>query len=212
MSSAEGARGPYRKGVERRREILAAAAQLFAEDGYTHSSMRELAKRVNLTQPGVLHYFADKSELLVEVLNLRDASVAGHLDSIGATDVVQRSREIARHAAENAGLTTLFMTLAAEAVEPNHPAHEYFVNHFRAVEEDPREWPEDGVPRNPDGVATTTIAILAAAIQDGLQMAHPYKPDLDVVAVMDAFWQLVSAARASDDPAPRADVSPARSS
>ncbi len=198
MSSAEGARGPYRKGVERRREILAAAAQLFAEDGYTHSSMRELAKRVNLTQPGVLHYFADKSELLVEVLNLRDASVAGHLESIGAADVVTRSREIARHAAENVGLTSLFMTLAAEAVEPAHPAHEYFVAHFRAVEKDPREWPAEGVPRDPEGVPANIIAILSAAIQDGLQVARPYKPDLDVVAVMDAFWQMVAAARESE--------------
>lgn len=208
MSSAEGARGPYRKGLERRREILAAAAELFAESGYTHSSMRELAKRVNLTQPGVLHHFSDKSELLVEVLNLRDASVADHLSSIQADDIVIRSREIARHAAENAGLTSLFITLSAEAINADHPAHQYFVDHYRATEDDPHEWPQEEAPSPPDQLDEKTIAILTAALQDGLQIQRRYKPELDVVGTIDAFWQLVAAARAhagDDESADRAE-------
>ncbi len=194
MSTAEGARGSYRKGVERRREILAAAADLFAEDGYTHSSMRELAKRVNLTQPGVLHHFSDKSDLLVEVLNLRDASVAAYLDAIDANDVVVRSREIARHAAENTGLTSLYITLAAEAIDEDHPAHAYFVRHYQAVEDDAHQWPEDGLPAQERPLDPRVVAILASAIQDGLQIQGRYKSDLDVVAMLDAFWALVGSA------------------
>ena len=88
MPDSNRARGPYRKGVERRREIVAAAATLFGESGYTHSSMRELAKRVGLSQALLLHYFSDKEDLLVEVLNLRDASVADYLEDIADRDVM----------------------------------------------------------------------------------------------------------------------------
>ena len=134
MAQSSGPRGGYRKGTERRREIIAAAAELFAESGYRNSSMRELAKRVNLTQPGLLHYFANKEELLVEVLGLRDSSVANYLSTFRATDVATRSREVARHSAEHEGLTSLFIILSAEAIDDDHPAHGYFAEHYRSAQ------------------------------------------------------------------------------
>ncbi|WP_082481701.1 TetR/AcrR family transcriptional regulator [Rathayibacter sp. Leaf299] len=194
MATSTGARGPYRKGVERRREIVVAAAQLFGESGYTHASMRELAKRVGLSQALLLHYFSDKEDLLVEVLNLRDASVAEYLADIADSDVATRSRKVARHAAEHEGLTSLYIALSAEAVDPEHPAHKYFVDHYRSAQEQTRE---PGVESGavPAGVSPELVTALGIAVMDGLQVQRQYRPDVDPVAAVDAYWELIAAAR-----------------
>ena len=169
--------------------------QLFAESGYQHSSMRELAKRVQLTQAGVLHHFAAKEELLVEVLALRNASVAAHLSSLNDSDVAARSREVARHSAENEGLTSLFIVLAAEAIFEDHPAHAYFTDHYRTAQDQTRET-DDGL--SVDAMAEVSremVATLGIAVMDGLQLQRRYREDLDIVAAVDAFWRLVAAAR-----------------
>ncbi|AVV46770.1 TetR/AcrR family transcriptional regulator [Streptomyces sp. P3] len=202
MAERTGPRGPYRKGLQRRREIIAAAAELFAESGYAHSSMRELARRMRLTQTGVLHHFADKEELLVEVLGLRDSSVADYLSELDATDVATRSREVARHSAEHEGLTSLFIILSAEAIDRDHPAHTYFVEHYRLAQTqtlDPGPETSGHALVSPEVIAT-----LGIAVQDGLQLQRRYRDDLDVVEAVDAFWRLVAAARAhwSQHPAP----------
>ncbi|RXZ71863.1 TetR/AcrR family transcriptional regulator [Agromyces albus] len=194
MTDSNRARGPYRKGVERRREIVAAAAKLFAESGYTHSSMRELAKRVGLSQALLLHYFSDKEDLLVEVLNLRDASVAEYLSDIAESDVATRSREVARHSAEHEGLTSLYIALSAEAIDPDHPAHGYFVDHYRSAQVQTRE-PDSDQDGPPVGVSKDMVATLGIAVMDGLQTQRRYRPDLDGVAAVDAYWELVAAAR-----------------
>lgn len=188
------ARGPYSKGVKRRREIIAAAATLFGESGYTHSSMRELAKRVGLSQALLLHYFSDKEDLLVEVLNLRDASVADYLADIAESDVATRSREVARHSAEHEGLTSLYIALSAEAINPDHPAHGYFVDHYCTAQEQTREL-GTGTEEPKAGVDPELVAALGIAIMDGLQIQRQYRPDLDTVAAVEAFWELVAAAR-----------------
>lgn len=196
MAENSGPRGPYRKGRERRTEIVGAAAELFAESGYAHSSMRELARRLNLTQTGLLHHFSDKEDLLVQVLNLRDASVADYLSEVQATDVTSRSREVARHSAEHEGLTSLYIILSAEAIDRDHPAHGYFVEHYQAAQTqtfDPGPEASDDAPM---GVSPEMIASLGIAVQDGLQLQRRYRDDLDVVAAVDAFWRLVAAARA----------------
>ena len=200
MPGQNGPRGPYRKGIERRQEIIAAATQLFAESGYQHSSMRELAKRVQLSQPAVLHYFAEKEELLVEVLGVRDRSVAAHLSTLAESDIAARSREVARHAVQNEGLTSLFLVLAAEAIFKDHPAHGYFSDHYRTAQDETRET-EDGLSVDAfDDVSIEMVATLGIAVMDGLQLQQRYRDDLDIVAAVDAFWRLVAAARRAWSP------------
>ncbi|MBU3062532.1 TetR/AcrR family transcriptional regulator [Nocardia sp. NEAU-G5] len=55
-----------------RQRILQAALELFAERGYAGTSIALIAKRVGLSQPGVLHHFSDKRSLLIAVLEERD--------------------------------------------------------------------------------------------------------------------------------------------
>ncbi len=51
---------------ERREEFLASAIEFFAEEGFS-SSTRELAKRLDVTQPLLYRYFSSKEDLIAEV-------------------------------------------------------------------------------------------------------------------------------------------------
>lgn len=53
--------------VERRRIILNAAAELFADHGYDRTSIRDIARRVGLLPGSVYHYFPSKDELFLSV-------------------------------------------------------------------------------------------------------------------------------------------------
>ncbi|AIS61214.1 TetR/AcrR family transcriptional regulator [Listeria ivanovii] len=51
-----------------RRKILDTASDLFMEKGYRAVSTREIANRVNITQPALYHHFEDKEALYIEVV------------------------------------------------------------------------------------------------------------------------------------------------
>jgi AcrR family transcriptional regulator len=53
--------------LERRQLILNAAAELFADQGYDRSSIRDIANRVGLLPGSVYHYFPSKEELFLAV-------------------------------------------------------------------------------------------------------------------------------------------------
>src|SRR4051812_29343220 len=54
---------------EKRGEIIAAAAELFTEAGYDHTSMANVAKSAGVTTNTIYWYFTDKDALLVGVLD-----------------------------------------------------------------------------------------------------------------------------------------------
>jgi AcrR family transcriptional regulator len=56
-----------KKGVNRRQEILDAAAQCFAKSGYDATSMRDIAKHTDLLAGSLYYHFKSKEELLCAV-------------------------------------------------------------------------------------------------------------------------------------------------
>jgi len=52
----------------RRREVLAAALELLADEGYAGASLRKVAAKVGIAQPSLYHYFRTKEELVEQVL------------------------------------------------------------------------------------------------------------------------------------------------
>jgi AcrR family transcriptional regulator len=60
-------RKPKGSGGERRDEILRAATELFASEGYGRVTTRELAKRAGLSQTGLYIYFRTKEEILAAI-------------------------------------------------------------------------------------------------------------------------------------------------
>lgn len=59
----------------RHREILDAALELIAEHGYAGASLRELARRVGMSQPSLYHYFATKQDLVLQILETYAAAM-----------------------------------------------------------------------------------------------------------------------------------------
>ncbi|MDX3491503.1 TetR/AcrR family transcriptional regulator [Streptomyces turgidiscabies] len=191
MTTARRPRGPYRKGLERRAQIMRAALEVFAEHGDRGSSLREIADRVGMSQAGVLHYFDSREELLTAVLAERDtADAAEH--TITAVSPGEAMVRTAEHNTRTPGLVSLFVNLSADATDPEHPAHGFFAERYTRL----RETVEDGLRQGQaDGTVRTDIpadqlAQLLISVSDGLQQQWLLDEGIDMVAAIDAFNRL----------------------
>jgi len=75
------------KSVNKRREILKAAAELFAASGYRGTTVAAIAERVGLSDAGVLHHFKHKEALLMAVLQDYARSVDATIERSGARGI-----------------------------------------------------------------------------------------------------------------------------
>lgn len=112
----------------RRAEIIATVDALIASEGYRSLSLREVARRCEMSAPGLMHYFPDMESLLNAVLAHRDEV---DLDAIALAQPADVSLDELIEAAlryyEQAGdVTRRFDVLEAEAIDPTHPAHAYY--------------------------------------------------------------------------------------
>ncbi len=72
---------------ERQRQVIDAAAAVFAEKGYHGANTKEIAERLGIRQGSLYYYFSSKEEALAEVCRL---GVEGHvqrLEGIIAADI-----------------------------------------------------------------------------------------------------------------------------
>jgi len=120
-------RGPYAKGVAKREEILRAALEVIARHGYRKTSTRELAAAVGLSEAGLLHYFGSKEKLFEAVLRARDEA---DVERFEQSELIGKLIAIIRHNRDVPGLVQLYSTFSAEAGDPQHPAHDYFVDRY----------------------------------------------------------------------------------
>lgn len=81
--------------VGRHRDILDAAAELMAERGYGGASLRELARRVGMSQPSLYHYFRTKEELALQLLETLAADMLGQAPTVIPDDPTQFPRLLA---------------------------------------------------------------------------------------------------------------------
>ncbi|MDX2546878.1 TetR/AcrR family transcriptional regulator [Streptomyces sp. WI04-05B] len=187
MSTPRKPRGPYRKGIERREQILRAALDVFSEHGERGTSLKEIADRAGMSQAGVLHYFDSREELLLAVLAQRDA-----LDTKASADAMSPGDAVARTAAHNTqqrGLVDLFVTLSAAASDPEHPAHTFFTRRYadltERIEVDLRTAQERGKIRT--DVRSDQMARMLLALSDGLQLQWLLDPSIDMAETLEAF-------------------------
>ncbi|MEY9929785.1 TetR/AcrR family transcriptional repressor of nem operon [Catenulispora sp. GP43] len=64
-----------RKGQETRRRIVAAAAQLMYEQGITEATLEDVRAAAGVSGSQIYHYFADKQELLLAVIEYQTEAV-----------------------------------------------------------------------------------------------------------------------------------------
>lgn len=119
-----------------RSAILEAALEVFAERGYAGTTIGEISKRVGMSQAGLLHHFPTKDALLLEVIAQRAAAQRDSFDGVFAAGGDILGRLLGTMAEENLATRVhqqLFTTLSAEAIRPDHPAHDVFVQRYRQL-------------------------------------------------------------------------------
>ena len=181
-------------GAQRRRQILDIAAAAFAESGYRGTSLAEVAARVGVSQPGLLHHYPSKEALILAVLAERDRADVGYLED--------RFRDAEPSLAEwwlalcerNVGqpeLVRLFTVTAAESLDPAHPAHAYYRDRFlrsRAkVAERIRSDQAKGLLAPVLDPLTTAAQLMA--FTDGVQLLWLRFPETDLVGLVTAHLE-----------------------
>lgn len=192
-------RGSYAKGIAKREEILHAALDVVAREGYQGASVKQIADAVGLSQAGLLHYFESKEELFTEILRTRD-EVDSHVFEPAPggeptyQDVVASYLRLIRHNAEVPGLVHLFSRLAVDAADPQHAAHEYFVERGRRA----RAMFHDALAAAQragtvtSAVPAETAARMLQAVADGMQLQWMVEPDeVDMTEVTAALFTLL---------------------
>jgi AcrR family transcriptional regulator len=184
-------RGPYAKGVAKREEILTAALEVIARQGYRKTSTRELASAVGLSEAGLLHYFGSKEKLFEAVLRARDDADVERLGD--REDVVGKLVAIVRHNSDVPGLVQLYSTFSAEAGDPQHGAHEYFVERYQGLREG---LAEAVLARQAEGTISAAadagkLATLLIALSDGLQIQSQFQLRDEPAELLDHLLELL---------------------
>lgn len=183
-------RGAYAKGIAKREEILQAALDVVAAQGYRGASVRDIANAAGLSPAGLLHYFGSKEELFVAILQARDDHDAREYADL---DPIATFLAIVRHNASVPGLVQLYAQLAADAGDPEHPAHAFFRDRTAHLEEPSREMisaaqatGEIRADLDPDWIMRTVHALA-----DGLQTAWMLDPSIDMAADVEEFLRVI---------------------
>lgn len=158
----------------RRQDIIKAATEAYARAGYHQASLRDIARRAGISHAGLLYYFPTKESLLLAVLERRDEvdSARERLREPPGTAVVERLLSLAAHNSAHRGIVDLYARLAAEAISPDHPAHDYFVTHYQRARELAAESFDalKQAGRLRDEVDPAQAAVGFVALMDGLQV------------------------------------------
>lgn len=77
---------------DQRQQILAAAAQLFAERGYTAATMNAVAAASGVSKPTLYHYVRDKHDLLAQISTGHVARLEALVAAVGARRLVPEPR------------------------------------------------------------------------------------------------------------------------
>lgn len=189
-------RGPYRTGIERRRQILDAAFQVFGRRGYGTASLREIAHQVGVTPAAILRHFESKEELLLAVLDRFDGEnklQRSGLSSVrGLAYFPHLLRLMERHR-EHPGLIELLLTICTEASDPSHPARGWVVARYdRIVHEFTTallEAVEDGEVAPMTREQCESEARLFFAVMDGLELQWLVDPALDLGALFRPVYE-----------------------
>lgn len=80
------------RGATRRATILKRAGELFDQKGFAHTSIEDISDAVGVTREAVYYYFADKIEILIEIILPESISLDTGLKRIIGLDLPLRDK------------------------------------------------------------------------------------------------------------------------
>lgn len=185
-----------RRGVERRKAIVQAALELFTLRGARGTSIADVAEKVGISPPAVLHHFGTKADLLLAVVAERDRRAAGaFLDVLGKgglTGIAGLVRGAARNEKER-GLVSCYVVLEAENLHEGDIAHTYFVDRSWVMRNALREAIAEG-QRSGEIRADVDAELKAAeivAFMEGAALQWSLDPSLSLVGLYRSYFAMV---------------------
>jgi AcrR family transcriptional regulator len=181
----------------RKEQVISAAIRFFGQQGYHEARLADIAKAAGVTEPGLLHHYPSKVQLLMDVLAERDRidqerftpatgeSAGGLLPSLQA--LVEYNQTVP-------GLVQLFTVLVAESITEQHPGHKFFKRRYQNLRKQfidtLRQAQRQGEVR--DDISAEDLVVLVFAMMDGLQIQWLYEPEkVNLARLFEQFIKLV---------------------
>jgi AcrR family transcriptional regulator len=127
----------------RQESVLEEATRIIAERGYKDISIQELADRCRISKTLLLYYFGSKNGLLVALLQFRvsrDMAALSWLRSeintrgeLTLKSVHKMLHAIVERNVSQPEILRFYCVLRAEALDRDHPAHAFFLEHQRST-------------------------------------------------------------------------------
>lgn len=188
------ARRTQARGDARKEQILEVALKTFAESGYYGASLADIAAGAGVSQTGLLHHFRSKQALLVAVLEYRDRMHSERRiltadEPLRGADALRHQIRMVERTSSDRGMVQLLIVVAAEAINPDHPAHHWLLERYEWMvgwlESSLRLGIADGSIRS--DVDCGAIARQVFATEDGLKLQWLIHPGIDIVAVFTEY-------------------------
>src|SRR5512136_2148744 len=177
---------PRRSQAERTRlrkeQVIREAIRFFGQHGFHGARLADIAKAAGVTEPGLLHHYPTKVQLLMDVLAERDridqerfvASEGGK-----EVDLLASLQALVEYNQTVPGLVQLFTVLAAESIDAQHPGHEYFLHRYGNLRAYYIPLLQAGQERGEirADLPAAELAAFLIAMMDGLQIQWLYEPE-----------------------------------
>ena len=171
--------GAYAKGAAKRDEILVGLMDKIARQELRNPSLREIGRSLGIQPAHILYYFGSREELLQAVImrwdeNAKKKNPGGDLTLDRFASQIERNLAIP-------GIVHLYLAFAAEAVDPAHPAHDYFRDRFLRVRASLAERirKEQDLGTIAPGLDPDAEARQLIALADGLQLQSLVDPEVN---------------------------------
>jgi AcrR family transcriptional regulator len=179
----------------RREEILQAAFEVFARNGYRGGSLSQISEIVSITESGILHHFKTKANLLIAVLHYHDERATESMGEqrLNGLNFVKAWLDLVDYNISVPGMVELYCIVSAEATAHDHPAHEYFKQRYENVIDFAIEAmahiERDGYMR-PD-LNAEDLGRALVALSDGLQLQWLLDRKWDMIDEHKSFFRRV---------------------
>jgi AcrR family transcriptional regulator len=190
----------------RREAILQAAIDLFAKGGSRGTCIAAIAERIGVTPAAVIHHFKTKESLLREVV----AEIDHRRPGLECTDDAgpDRLRQIGGWGRlldeddELANLARLAAVITAEALDPDHPSHDYFIARQRDFQATATEIVRHGIAEGSirDDIDPEILAVTVVGVLHGTQVQWFLDPErVPIRTALETAFDLLASALAPVD-------------
>ena len=149
-----------------------------------------IAEEAGISEPGLIHHFPTKPALLLEALDYHHMRTFSQAMTAEAASFAEHLVNLAAGHERDPRFIRFLLVLGAEAIDPAHPAHEWYVTRYERVRIGmERQFAADqGARLLRADVDTALLARQTMAMMDGLELQFLLSSgEVDVVTPLTAW-------------------------